>query len=299
MNPFFQIAQGVVGAILISLFFILRSSFGEARHTLSIIGAIILLVASGYILRTRLIRWGNRQVWLKYHQRLASLGLALVLIHSAAQPLAWHSWLAFILALLNLGTGVGVSLTAQRTRRILLRCHLVLAPILLLTVVLHGREKLDHEEFFPLTEVHNIPCAKCHTSEALLFSIDPYFETDLDSGGVISENLQWEFGLHGTSLSRETTISTKEKGNRWLVIDSKNEEEYTVEKADERLTVHADAVYEAYTCLTCHVHNTPEIQEAHESHGVKSYNACLECHQTVLNGIKYGNRKANWGYNVW
>ena len=86
MNPFIQIAQGAVGAILISLFFILRSSFGETRHTLSIIGAIILFIASGYILRTRLIRWGSRQVWLKYHQRLASLGLFLVLIHSAAQP---------------------------------------------------------------------------------------------------------------------------------------------------------------------------------------------------------------------
>ena len=32
MNPFIQIAQGAVGAILISLFFILRSSFGETRH---------------------------------------------------------------------------------------------------------------------------------------------------------------------------------------------------------------------------------------------------------------------------
>ena len=299
MNVFIQIAQGVAGAILISLFFILRSSFGEARHTLSIIGAIIIFIASGYILRTRLIRWGSRQVWLKYHQRLASLGLSLVLIHSAAQPLAWHSWLAFTLALLNLGTGVGVSLTAQRTRRILLRCHLALAPILLLTVVLHGREKLDHDEFFPLTEVHDVPCVTCHTSEALLFSIDPYFQSDLDNEGVVSENLQWEFNLHGTPLSRQTTISTKEEGNHWLVIDPKDEEEYTVKKADERLNVHADAVYEAYTCLTCHVHNTPEIQEAHESHGVKSYNACFECHQTVINGTKYGNRKANWEYNVW
>ena len=297
MNAFIQIAQGVAGAILISLFFILRSSFGEARHTLSIIGAIILFIASGYILRTRLIRWGSRQVWLKYHQRLASLGLSLVLIHSAAQPLAWHSWLAFTLALLNLGTGIAVSLTAQRTRRILLRCHLALAPILLLTVVLHGREKLDHEEFFPLTEVHDVPCVKCHTSEALLFTIDPHFQSDLDSGGIVSENLQWEFNLHGTSLSRQTTISPKEGGSRWLVIDEKNEGEYTVKKVDDRLNVHTDAVYEAYTCLTCHVHNNPEIQEAHESHGVKSYNACLKCHQTVINGTKYGTRKANWEYN--
>ena len=297
MNPFVQIAQGVVGAILISLFFILRSSFGETRHTLSIIGAIILFIASGYILRTRLIRWGSRQVWLKAHQRLASLGLSLVLIHSAAQPLAWHSWMAFILALLNLGTGVAVSLTAHRARRILLRCHLALAPILLLTIVLHGREKLDHDEFFPLTEVHDVPCVKCHTSEMLLFTIDPHFQSDLDSGGVVSEDLQWEFNLHGTSLSRQTTISTEKGDNHWLVTDEKNEGEYTVKTVGDRLSVHADAVYEAYTCLTCHVHNTPEIQFDHESHGVKSYNACLNCHQTVINGTKYGTRKANWEYN--
>ena len=297
MNAFIQIAQGAVGAILISLVFILRSSFGEARHTLSIIGAIIIFIASGYILRTRLVRWGSRQVWLKYHQKFASLGLFLVLIHSAAQPLVWHSWLAFTLALLNFGTGIAVSLTAHRARRILLRCHLALAPILLLTIVLHGREKLDHEEFFPLTEVHDVPCVKCHTSEMLLFTIDPYFESELDTGGVASEDLQWEFGLHGTSLSQQTTISPKEKGNHWLVTDEKNEGEYTVKKGEDRLSVHTDAVYEAYTCLTCHVHNTPEIQFDHESHGVKSYNACLECHQTVINGTKYGARKANWGYN--
>ena len=297
MNPFIQIAQGAVGAILISLFFILRSSFGETRHTLSIIGAIIIFIASSYILRTRLIRWGSRQVWLKYHQRLASLGLFLVLIHSAAQPLVWHSWMAFILALLNLGTGVAVSLTTHRARRILLRCHLALAPILLLTILVHGREKLDHDEFFPLTEVHDVPCAKCHTSEALLFTTDSHFQTDLNTGGVASEDLQWEFNLHGTSLSRQTTISKEKGDDHWLVTDAKNGEEYTVKKADDRLSVHADAVYEAYTCLTCHVHNTPEIQFDHESHGVKSYSACLKCHQTVINGRKYGARKANWGYN--
>ena len=202
-----------------------------------------------------------------------------------------------MLALLNLGTGVAVSLTTHRARRILLRCHLALAPILLLTILLHGREKLDHDEFFPLTEVHDVPCVKCHTSEVLLFTTDSRFQIDLDSGGNASEDLQWEFNLHGTTLSQQTTISTEKRDNHWLVTDEKNGEEYTVKKAGDRLSVHADAVYEAYTCLTCHVHNTPEIQFDHESHGVKSYNACLNCHQTVINGTKYGTRKANWGYN--
>ncbi len=202
-----------------------------------------------------------------------------------------------MLALLNLGTGVAVSLTTHRARRILLRCHLALAPILLLSILLHGREKLDHEEFFPLTEVHDVACVKCHPSAALLFTTDSHFQTYLDTGGVVSEDLQWEFNLHGTSLSRQTTISKKEGDNHWLVTDEKNGEEYTVKKMGDRLSVHADAAYEAYTCLTCHVHNTPEIQFDHESHGVKSYSACLNCHQTIINGTKYGTRKANWEYN--
>ncbi|MCZ6681431.1 MAG: hypothetical protein O7E52_29810 [Candidatus Poribacteria bacterium] len=297
MSPFVQIAHGVIGAIIISLFFILRSSFGEARHTLSIIGAVAIVIASGYILRTRLIRWGRRQVWLRYHQRLASLGLCLVLIHSAAQPLAWHSWLTFSLALLNLGTGIAVSFTARRTRQILLRFHLALAPILLIGIVIHGREKLEHDAFFPLTEAHDIPCAKCHTSNGRLFSIDSRFQNDFDRGGSASEDLQWEFRMHNVSLSQHATISEKESGSRWLITDASNHQEYTVKKATNRLNIHTDLPYKAYTCLTCHVHNTPEIQFDHESHGVTSYNACLNCHQTVIDGEKYGERRANWDYN--
>ena len=199
--------------------------------------------------------------------------------------------------LLSSSTTRAVSLTTHRTRRFLLRCHLFRAPILLFTIVLHGREKLDHDEFFPLTAVHDVPCAKCHTSEAVLFTVDPRFQNDLEGGGVASEDLRWEFNLHGTALAEQTTVSTKEANNRWLVTDKMNEEEYTVGKVDDRLNVHADAVYEAYTCLTCHVHNTPEIQFDHESHGVKSYNACLNCHQTVIDRVRYGTRQANWEYN--
>ena len=134
MKVFIQIGHGIVGAAVISGLCIYQAgSFGEARHTISIIGAIAIVIASLYLLRSRWIRWGNRQTWLKYHQRLASLGLCLVLYHSAFQPLARHSWLTFLLALSNLGTGIAVSLTARKTRQILLRCHLILAPILLVS----------------------------------------------------------------------------------------------------------------------------------------------------------------------
>ena len=76
MKVFIQIGHGIVGAAVISGLCIWQAgSFGEARHTLSIIGAIAIVIASLYILRSRWVRWGNRQTWLKYHQRLASLGL--------------------------------------------------------------------------------------------------------------------------------------------------------------------------------------------------------------------------------
>ena len=150
MKVFIQIGHGVVGAAVISGLCIYQAgSFGEARHTISIIGAIAIVIASLYLLRSRWIRWGNRQTWLKYHQRLASLGLCLVLFHSAFQPLVWHSWLAFLLALSNLGTGVAVSLTARKTRRILLRCHLILAPILLVSIVFPRTRKIRTRRILP------------------------------------------------------------------------------------------------------------------------------------------------------
>ena len=92
MKPFLQMGIGAAAAVAVSVGFILQSNFGESRHTLSIIGAIAILIASLYILRTRLIRWGNRSRLLKYHQGLASFGLCLVLIHSGVKPETWHSW---------------------------------------------------------------------------------------------------------------------------------------------------------------------------------------------------------------
>ena len=187
MKVFIQIGHGVIGAAVISGLCIYQAgSFGEARHTISIIGAIAIVIASLYLLRSRWIRWGNRQTWLKYHQRLASMGLCLVLYHSAFQPLAWHSWLTLLLALSNLGTGITVSLTARKTRQMLLRCYLILAPILLVSIVLHGQQKLEHDEFFPLTDVHDVPCARCHTPERLLFHVSTTNWISLSSRSLLS-----------------------------------------------------------------------------------------------------------------
>ena len=297
MKVFIQIGHGIVGAAVISSLCIAQAgSFGEARHTLSIIGAIAIVIASLYLLRSRWIRWGNRQTWLRYHQRLASLGLCLVLLHSAFQPLAWHSWLTFLLALSNLGTGIAVSLTSRGARRILLRCHLILAPILLVSIVFHGQKKLEHDEFFPLTEVHDVPCARCHTPERLLFHVSTTLPQDLDTSDTVPEDLHWWFLQNERRVPTTAPISVKELGNAWTVTDTKNKHTYYIRKVADQIAIYADSDYRSYTCLKCHVHNTEEIQLVHELHGVTEAHRCFVCHQTEIDDITYGRQRFDWEY---
>ena len=298
MRVFIQIGHGIVGAAVISLFCIWQAgSFGEARHTLSIIGAIAIVIASLYLLRSRWIRWGNRQTWLKYHQRLASLGLCLVLLHSAFQPLAWHSWLTFLLALSNLGTGIAVSLTARRVRRVLLRCHLILAPILIVSIIFHGQKKLDHDEFFPLTDVHDVPCARCHTSEPLLFHVDLALQQELDTSETVPDDLHFWLLQQELRVPQTAPVAIKETGNAWTITDSENNGTYHARKAADKIAIYADSVYRSYTCITCHEHNTEEVRLAHELHGVADFHRCFVCHQTEIDGITYGRQRVNWEYD--
>lgn len=310
MKVFINIAHGLIGAVLISILCIWRyGSFGEARHPLSIIGAIAIVIASLYFLRVRWIRWGSRQLWLRYHQRFASLGLCLVLIHSAFQPLAWHSWLAFLLAMANLGTGIAVSFTTRRTRQILLRCHLILAPVLLLSIVFHGQKKLEHDQFFPLTDVHELPCARCHTSEPLLFHVNAAtVQQELDTGEVVPDDIHWWLSQHGIDISQTSAVSVKTKGRAWKVTDEKTGRAYHITSSvgtvanraetTEKLGIYADNAYRSYTCIVCHEHNTPEIQEAHELHGVADFHRCFDCHQTEIAGKRYGRQRVNWDYDA-
>ena len=297
MQVFIQIGHGILGAAVISFLCIWQAgSFGEARHTLSIIGAIAIVIASLYILRSRWIRWGSRQTWLKYHQRLASLGLCLVLLHSAFQPLAWHSWLTFILALLNLGTGIAVSLTARRTRQILLRCHLILAPVLLVGIVFHGQKQLDHDEFFPLTDVHDVPCVRCHTSEPLLFHVDVALQQELDTSKTVPDDLHWWLLQNENRVPQTAPVAVKEIGNAWTITDNEKNRDYHARKVGDKIAIYADTVYRSYTCLKCHVHNTEEIQLAHELHGVTEPHRCFVCHQTEIDGTRYGRQRFDWEY---
>ena len=301
MRVFIQIGHGIIGAAVISGLCIWQAgSFGEARHTLSIIGAIAIVIASLYILRSRWIRWGNRQTWLKYHQRLASLGLCLVLLHSAFQPLAWHSWVTFVLALLNLSTGIAVSLTARRTRQILLRCHLILAPVLLVGIVFHGQKKLEHDEFFPLTDVHDVPCARCHVSEPLLFHVDlmlhPELDTQLDTSEIVPDDLHWWLLQNENRVPQTAPVAVNEIGNAWTIRDTENNRAYHARKVEDKIAIYADNFYRSYTCLKCHVHNTEEIQLAHELHGVTESHRCFVCHQTEIDGTRYGRQRFDWEY---
>ncbi len=298
MKVFIQIGHGIIGATVISFLCIWQTgSFGEARHTISIIGAIAIIIASLYLLRSRWIRWGSRQIWLKYHQRIASLGLCLVLFHSAFQPLAWHSWLTFLLALSNLGTGIAVSLTARKVRQTLLKCHLILAPILIISIVFHGQAKLDHDDFFPLTDVHDVPCARCHTSDSFLFHVDANIHTELDSSDTIPEDLHWWFGQHAIKIPQTARILPKQVSNAWTIKDDENRRSYDVKKKGGQLALYGDSSYRSYTCITCHEHNTPEIISAHELHGVTDFHRCFVCHQTEINGVRYGRQRTNWEYD--
>ncbi len=298
MKVLINIVHGIIGAVVISVFCIWRvGSFGEARHTISIIGAIVIAIAGLYLLRSRWIRWGSRQLWLKYHQRFASLGLCLVLVHSAFQPLMWHSWLTFLLALLNLGTGIAVSFTVRRTRQLLLRCHLVLAPILLISIVFHGQQKLEHDGFFPLTDVHDVPCARCHTSGALLFHVDGFLQQELDTAKTVPDDIHWQFSLQEINIEQTAQLSVKTEGQAWKVKAGARVYHIGVLENSEKLGVYADSAYRSYTCVVCHEHNTPALRTAHELHGVAEFHRCLVCHQTEIAGKKYGRQRVNWDYD--
>jgi len=72
----------------------------------------------------------------------------------------------------------------------------------------------------------------------LLFSVEPEFQSDLDSGDI-SEALQQEFKDNGVSLSPDVTTSKDLviwKGKRWLMTDK--EDRYWVKKEGDKLNIY-------------------------------------------------------------
>jgi len=70
----------------------------------------------------------------------------------------------------------------------------------------------------------------------VLFGIDSKkFQSDLDKGTIL-ENLLQEFEKNQIYLSKNTTVSVKEKDHRWLINDKDNNQTYTVRK-EERLNI--------------------------------------------------------------
>ena len=72
---------------------------------------------------------------------------------------------------------------------------------------------------------------------------------------------------------------------------------YHARKVTDKIAIYADSVYQGYTCLKCHVHNTEEIRLAHELHGVADFHRCFVCHQTEIDGTTYGRQRTNWEYD--
>ena len=113
-----QFGCGFLFAMAISIPLIWRLGFGQVRHPLSIIGSISILLASAYVLRSKgIVRFGKRQIWIRFHRILASFGLTLIFVHGAFKPTYWYSWLPFILAVGSLVTGLAISTAKTRNRK--------------------------------------------------------------------------------------------------------------------------------------------------------------------------------------
>lgn len=209
-----------LGVILASLFFFVVlsfQSFGELRHTLSIVGiGTISLATTSYFIRKRFISWGRITIWLRFHRGLATFGITLALFHVAFQLRSIPAIFAFSVLILSLITGLIISFLRTKIQRSIRIFHFMLAPILGISVLIHGSLKLRHDNFFPLTDKHNVSCVACHEDAP---------------------------------------------------------------------------TYETHSCTGCHVHKIPGLKTEHILHGVYDYKPCLDCHEVITHGKKYGKKR--------
>ena len=138
-----QFGYGVLLGLLVSVPLIWRLGFRQVRHSLRIIGATSILLASAYIFRSKgIIRFGNCRKWIWFNASFNSRGF---------QTELWYSWLPLILVLGSLITGLIISLVKTQKRQSFLLIHSLLSPLLLTNIVYHSTQKMDHD-FFPLVE---------------------------------------------------------------------------------------------------------------------------------------------------
>jgi hypothetical protein len=85
---------------------------------LGIPGTLLIVGSFGYSLRKRKrIRTGNPVKLLRLHERMASLGSLLVLVHAGVHFNAILGWLAVWAMLLNVGSGLTGKFLLERARR--------------------------------------------------------------------------------------------------------------------------------------------------------------------------------------
>lgn len=229
MKLYIALIIGIALAALILASYLFIWGFDEARHKISLTGifliifALLILVSYKRLFRRRLSRLGSFRSWLRVHQILAVCGITLIAAHSTLQPRSWHSLVAISLASFVLLSGLATSLIKGQVWKKVYTLHWILAPILLISVTLHGTLRTRHDQFLALDKNHEVFCAKCHIK---------------------------------------------------------------------------DPTYKSYSCLGCHVHNTPEIQEQHVMHGIADFPRCLDCHSAKLKGKDYGSLRAYPGSMV-
>ena len=196
-----------------------QRGYGDIRHLISWAGVGYLGLAATYLLRIHWLRKGSRRAWLRFHRTLALTGLGLIAVHTALRPYSWHAATSLGLVLLMVGSGFWLSYQKGEARLRWRRVHLLLIPLLLLSIVAHGILRPRHDTFFPLEGPHKVACVQCHRR---------------------------------------------------------------------------DHSYRTNSCLACHPHNTPEVRQAHELHGIREaeYQACLDCHTVTIRETRYGRPRA-------
>ena len=219
MKVFVQIGHGVIGAAVISFLCIWQAgSFGEARHTISIIGAYCYSHCKPLSPPKSMDTLGQSADV----AQIPSAGCIPRFV-SCAFPLrvptaCVASWVNLSTCIVKFGHGnCRKPYCPGKRARLLLRFHLILAPILLISIVFHGQAKLDHDEFFPLTDAHDVPCAKCHTSEPLLFHVDVALKQELDTSETIPDDMLWWFLQHEIKIPQ--TAKNINQGS-WQRLDN-------------------------------------------------------------------------------